>query len=108
MHFEIDGSIVHLAGTMHRVPKGRPLAPWVHDAIDWARVIYIEHDKEESDRHRLAPPGAPPIARRLPRSWPRIDLKFSNRHLVIHLSALRPSAIASDVLGTIPTDEDNN
>jgi hypothetical protein len=105
MYFEIEGSSVRLAGTMHRVPKGRPLAHWVNDAISWARVIYLEHDKEESDRCRNAPPGSQPIARRLLRSWPRIDLTFSNRQLVAHLAALRPFAVASDVLGTVPTDE---
>ena len=99
MYFEIKGSSVRLAGTMHRVPKGRPLAHWVNDGIGWARVIYLEHDKEESDRLRLAPPGSQPIARRLLRSWPRINLTFSDRRLVVHLATLRPSAVASDVLG---------
>jgi len=90
---------------MHRVPNGRPLARWVDDAIGWARVIYVEHDKEQSDRRRVAPLGSPPIARRLPRSWSRINLTFPDRRLVVHLSALRPSAVASDVLGAIPSDD---
>jgi hypothetical protein len=105
MYFEVEGSNVRLAGTMHRVPKGRPLAPWVHEAIGCARVIFVEHDKEESDRRRLAPPGSPPIARRLPRSWSRINLTFPDRRLVVHLAALRPSAVASDVLGAVPSDD---
>jgi uncharacterized protein len=105
MYFEIEGSSVRLAGTMHRIPKGRPLPPWVHDAISWARIIYIEHDKEESDRLRMAPQGSHPIARRLLRSWSRIDRTFSDRRLVAHLKALRPSAVASDVLGAVPSDE---
>jgi TraB/PrgY/gumN family len=105
MYFTIEGSNVRLAGTMHRVPKGHSPAPWVHDAIGWASVIYIEHDKEKSDRLRLAPLGSQPIARRLPRSWSRINLTFSDRRLVLHLAILRPSAVASDVLGAVPSDE---
>ena len=105
MYFEIEGSSVRLAGTMHRVPNARPLPPWVHDAISWPRIIYIEHDKEESDRLRMAPQGSEPIARRLLSSWSRIDRTFSDRRLVAHLKVLRPSAVASDVLGAVPSDE---
>jgi len=103
MYFEIEGSSVRLAGTMHVVPKGRSLAHWVPDAIGWARLIYLEHDKQESDQGRYAPVGSPPVARRLPHSWPRIDLKFP-RQRVVHLAMLRPLAIASDVLDLVPTD----
>ena len=60
MYFQIAGSNVRIGGTMHCVPKGKPLAHWVHDAINWARVIYLEHDKYESDRGLFAPPGSPP------------------------------------------------
>jgi hypothetical protein len=62
MYFEIEGSSVRIGGTMHVVPQCRPLAHWVHDAISWARVIYLEHDKQESDRGRYAPPGSAPRA----------------------------------------------
>lgn len=105
-YFEIEGSSVRLAGTMHRVPKGRPLAHWVHDAISWARLIYLEHDKQESDRCRYAPPGSQPLAQRLPHSWPRIERKYPfDRVHVEHLSRLRPFAVASDVLDPVPTGE---
>ena len=106
MYFEIEGSSVRLAGTMHAVPKGRPLAHWVHDAISWARVIYLEHDKHESDQGRYAPPGSQPLAQRLPHSWPRIERKHPfDRVRVEHLSRLRPFAVASDVLDPAPFDE---
>lgn len=88
---------------MHCVPKGRPLAHWVHDAISWARLIYLEHDKQESDRGRYAPPGSQPLAQRLPHSWPRIESKFPRQH-VAHLAMLRPFAVASDVLDQAPFD----
>jgi len=104
MYFQIEGSTVRLGGTMHRVPKGHSLASWTHDAITWARLIYLEHDKHESDQGRFAPPGSQPITRRLPHSWPRIDCKFP-RHRVVWLAMQRPSAVASDVMDLVPTDE---
>src|ERR1700691_5994234 len=106
MYFEIEGSSVRLAGTMHRVPRGRTLAHWVNDAISWARIIYLEHDKQESDRCRNAPPGSQCIAQRLPHSWPRIERKYPfDRVRLEYLSRLRPFAIASDVLDPVLTDE---
>lgn len=101
MYFEIEGSSVRVGGTMHVVPQGRPLARWVHDAISWGRVIYLEHDKLESDRGRYAPSDSQPLALRLPRSWPRIERKFPRQH-VAHLAMLRPCAVASDVLYPTP------
>ena len=91
---------------MHCVPKGRPLAHCVHDAIGWARLIYLEHDKEESDRGLHAPPGSRPIALRLPISWPRIELKYVfDRFRVAQLSKLRPFALTTEVLDPVSTDE---
>ena len=103
MYFEIEGSSVRLGGTMHWVPKGRPLAHWVHDAISWAHVIYLEHDKQESDRSRYAPPASQPLGLRLPHSWPRIERTFP-RQRVAHLATQRPRAVASDVLDLVPID----
>jgi len=105
MYFEIEASSVRLGGTMHVVPKGRPLAHWVHDAIGWARLIYLEHDKDESDQSRYAPPGPQPLERRLPRSWSRIERKYQfDRVRLEHLRRLRPETLASDVLDLVPFD----
>jgi hypothetical protein len=101
MYFDIEGSSVRLGGTMHVVPEGHPLAHWVHDAISWARVIYLEHDKQESDWGRYAPPWSQPLSQRLPRSWLRIQRKCS-RDVVAYLATLRPSAIASQMLDLVP------
>ena len=106
MYFQIAGSNVRIGGTMHCVPKGKPLAHWVHDAINWARVIYLEHDKYESDRGLFAPPGSPPLAQRLPLSWPRIKHKYPfDRFRLDYLSKRRPFALTADVLDLIPLDE---
>jgi uncharacterized protein len=103
MYFEIDGSNVRLGGTMHLVPIGRPLATWADDAISWARVIYLEHDKQESDWGMFAPMWSKPIGQRLPRSWPRIKGQYSPE-VVSHLARLRPWAIALAMLNNPPSD----
>jgi hypothetical protein len=106
MYFQIAGSNVRIGGTMHWVPKGQPLAHWVHDAITWARVTYLEHDKYESDRGLFAPPGSPPLAQRLPLSWPLIKRKYPFNHSRLdQISKRSPFALTSDVLDLIPLDE---
>lgn len=103
MYLQIEGSSVRLGGTMHRVPTGRPLATWVDDAISWARVIYLEHDKQESDWGMFAPVWSKPIGQRLPRSWPRIKGQYPPE-VVSHLARLRPGAIALAMLNKPPSD----
>jgi uncharacterized protein YbaP (TraB family) len=106
MYFDIEGSSVRLGGTLHWVPKGYPMAHWVHDAIEWARLIYLEHDEQESIQGRKAPAGSQPLPQRLPRSWPRILLKYAfDRVRMQHLASLRPFALTSEVLDPVPTDE---
>jgi len=90
MYFQIEGSSVRLGGSMHAVPKGRPLAAWVDDAIGWSRSIYLEH--EESDWERLARlPEGQSVGDRIPRSWRRIA---ALPNLAPALSFRTPSYIA--------------
>jgi hypothetical protein len=103
MYFGIEGFSVRLGGTMHLVPTGRPLATWVDDAISWARVIYLEHDKQESDWGMFAPVWSKPIGRTLPRSWQRIKGQYPHE-VVSHLARLRPGAIALAMLNKPPSD----
>jgi hypothetical protein len=103
MYFEIEGSKVRLAGTMHRVPTGRPLAPWVHEAIGAARLIYIEHEEDELKQGQFASAGSPSLAQRLPRSWSRIE-RQCRRDLVVGLKPLRPRAVASCLLDYVSLD----
>ncbi len=102
MYFDIQGSSVRLGGTMHVVPKGRLLAVWVYDAISWARLIYLEHDKQGSDWGLYRPPMSLPLAQRLPRSWPRIQREYPER--VAHLAMRRPVAVAREVMDLVPHD----
>jgi hypothetical protein len=103
MYFEIEGSKVRLAGTMHQVPQGRPLAPWVHEAIGAARLIYIEHEEDVLKQGQFAPAGSLPLAQRLPRSWSRIE-RECRRDLVVYLKPLRPRAVVSYLMDPVSLD----
>lgn len=103
MYFEIEGSKVRLAGTMHRVPKGRPLALWVHEAIGAARLIYIEHEEDVLQQGQSAPPLSLPLAKRLPRSWSRIE-RQCRRDLVVQMKPLRPRVVVSYLVDHVPLD----
>jgi hypothetical protein len=87
---------------MHVVPKARPLSNWVNAVISWGRVIYLEHDKEESDSNLFRPPMSLPVAQRLPRSWPRIQREYPER--VAQLAMRRLVAVAREVLDVVPFD----
>jgi hypothetical protein len=103
MYFEIEGSRVHLAGTMHRVPKAHRLAPWVPSAIDAARLVYIEHEEAASQQHPLISPWAPRLAQRLPRSWKRIESQLP-RATILQLNVLRPRALVSCLVEPVDLD----
>jgi uncharacterized protein YbaP (TraB family) len=103
MYFQIEESNVRLGGTMHWVPRGYPLAHWVDNAIGWARVIYLEYDKLESEGGRYSPQWSQPLAQRLSRSWPRIKRKY-RPEVVSALATLRPGAVASQMLDLTPID----
>jgi uncharacterized protein len=102
MYFEIEGSSVRLGGTMHVIPKQGRLAAWVSDAISWAHLIYLEHDKQESDWGLFRQPMSLPLAQRLPRSWARIQREYPER--VADLAMLRPVAVAREVMDPVPFD----
>jgi hypothetical protein len=102
MYFEIEGSSARLGGTMHVIPKQRRLAAWVSDAISWAHLIYLEHDKQESDWGLFSQPMSLPLAQRLPRSWPRIQREYPER--VADLAMRRPVAVAREVMDPVPFD----
>lgn len=84
-------------------PKGPTLGALGSQCDQLARVIYVEHDKQELDWGRYSPPGSLPVSQRVPRSWPRIRRKYSP-DVVSYLTRLRPGALASQMLDLVPID----
>ena len=57
-YYQIDGSNVRIAGTMHVFPSGSPGMPdWLWRAYAWAEDIVIESDPEGILPHRWLPDG---------------------------------------------------
>ncbi|QHI98851.1 hypothetical protein GT347_13140 [Xylophilus rhododendri] len=59
MIFELDGGRIRVMGTLHLLPPGRQLPPWVRSAYDWSEAVFVEHSA--SDFLRLAQPEALPV-----------------------------------------------
>ena len=43
MIFELTGTPLRIAGTLHLLPPGRDLPAWVRSAYDWSDAVFVEH-----------------------------------------------------------------
>jgi uncharacterized protein len=57
MYYEISGTKVRLAGSMHHVPAGAPIPLWIEQAYRWSEDLYLEENKDEAQGHTLLPLG---------------------------------------------------
>lgn len=78
MYYEIEGTSVRLAGSLHLLPAAEPNLPdWVWKAYEWAETLVLEHDlahvrehvlvKEEDSLERHLPA---PLWNQLVGAWP--------------------------------------
>src|SRR5690348_5272137 len=51
MYYQIVGTQVRIAGSMHLVPAGTTLPQWVSDAYRWSEDLYREANSEEAQKH---------------------------------------------------------
>jgi uncharacterized protein YbaP (TraB family) len=66
MHYEIEGTSVRLAGSMHLIPAASPNLPeWVWRAYEWAEDVVFEADLAKLKDHIYLPNGDS-LERRLP------------------------------------------
>jgi uncharacterized protein len=69
MYYQIDGTSVRIAGSLHRVPAESPQLPgWVSQAYEWSEHLGFEHDASSSEMRAamVLPPGET-VAQRLPK-----------------------------------------
>ena len=57
MYYQIEGTNVRLAGSLHLVPMGATIPPWVESAYQWSEEIYMEHDTDTLPIHGFLAPG---------------------------------------------------
>lgn len=58
MLYELSGTRLRIAGTLHLLPPGGPLPDWLAEAYGWSEAVFVEHSP--ADFLQLArQPGAP-------------------------------------------------
>jgi uncharacterized protein YbaP (TraB family) len=57
MYYQIVGTQVRIAGSMHLVPAGATLPQWVSDAYCWSEDIYLEANQKEAQKYFLLQAG---------------------------------------------------
>jgi uncharacterized protein len=57
MYYQISGTYVRLAGSMHHVPAGAPLPLWIEHAYRWSEDLYLEEKRDDAQKHTLLPIG---------------------------------------------------
>jgi uncharacterized protein len=78
MYYEIEGTTVRLAGSVHLLPATAPNLPdWVWGAYQWAEAILFEHDASTAKEHVLLKDGGSleshlpvPLWNKLVAAWP--------------------------------------
>ena len=78
VYFQLGKTNVRIAGSMHALPPGVPIPPWVLTAYEWSEQLYMETDTQRIDAHTYLPPGEtadqlvpPGLWRRLQDEWPK-------------------------------------
>jgi uncharacterized protein len=79
MYYEIVGTQVRLAGSIHRLPVASPDMPdWVWRAYEWSEQLIFEADATDALKYFFAAEGSPSLRTKLPgstwatvlRAWP--------------------------------------
>jgi len=97
MYYQIEGTNVRLAGSMHFVPEGATVPQWVFDAYRWSEEVYFESNKDDLPRHTLLPCGRSSEANVPADLWANMKA-----HWPAHMPVLGPQKLwtIAIVLGT--------
>lgn len=97
MYFRIGASRVHIAGTMHWVPPGRPLADWVLPAYQLSNAVYLEHEKAPEEERFTHFADGQSMEHRLPQPiWAYIKAAWPST--APPLTSQRPLVIAKTIV----------
>jgi uncharacterized protein len=99
MYFEIQGTNLRLAGSMHLVPAGGSVPQWVASAYKWSEDIYLEADVADLPNHTFLPIGQSSESRLTPALWAAVKAGWPANHSSGPLDRQKPWFIAM-VLGT--------
>jgi uncharacterized protein len=94
MYFEIQGTNLRLAGSMHVVPAGGTVPQWVVDAYDWSEDLYLEADAADLPRHAFLPNGQSSESKLTPALWAAVKARWPANHSYGAVGPQKPWFIA--------------
>lgn len=80
MYYQIEGTNVRLAGSMHVVPAGAMLPAWVLEAYQWSEDLYLEASQEEAQKYYFQPAGDSSERRVSPDVWATLKSVWPANH----------------------------
>lgn len=72
MYYQIEGTNVRIAGSMHQIPKGTTIPLWILEAYRWSEELYLEADSADLKNHVFMPDGELTEQRIPPQLWPSL------------------------------------
>jgi uncharacterized protein len=80
MYYQIEGTNVRLAGSMHLIPAGATVPQWTLDAYLWSDEVFIEANKDDMRTDGFLPPGQSSKTRVPPHLWKKIESCWPANH----------------------------
>jgi uncharacterized protein YbaP (TraB family) len=80
MYYQIEGTNVRLAGSLHLVPMGATISPWVVSAYQWSEEIYLEADTSTLPLHSFLPVDQSTQTRMPPDLWAAAKNAWPAKH----------------------------
>jgi uncharacterized protein len=99
MYFEIQGTNLRLAGSMHLVPAGGTVPQVVVNAYNWSEDIFLEGNAADLMKHAFLPIGQSSESRLTPALWAAVKARWPANHPSGSLDRQKTWFIAM-VLGT--------
>ena len=80
MYYQIEGSNVRLAGSMHFVPAGATVPQWIMDAYQWSEDVLVEANRDHLPTDGFLPPGQSSETRVPSDLWKKIEACWPANH----------------------------
>ncbi|SRR5258708_2823752 len=94
MYFEIQGTNLRLAGSMHFVPAGGTVPQWVASAYRWSEDIHLEGNVADLPKHAFLPVGQSSEFILTPALWAAVKAGWPANHPFGPLGQHKPWFIA--------------
>jgi uncharacterized protein len=91
VYYELIGTCVRIAGTLHMLPAGFPELPnWVGRSYGWAQDLWLEHDVTQLRWHAYLPKGTTLEQKLGADIWARLRAIWPQDSPLGDLSTLKP------------------